>query len=141
MARARISGFDEVEKMFDKLADTKNISIKAVEAAAPHLVKSAKSAVKSAANRGYATGGLDGSFAAMKPKSNEYGAYLIVRPIGQDPDGHDYYARGAYLEYGTKLKGEEKNEHQPWREKAINGARSACEKAMEDTVFSEVDKL
>ena len=141
MARARISGFDEVDKLFDKLEDMKQVSVKAVEAAAPHLVKGAKNAVHSAASKGYTTEQLENSFAAMKPKTNDYGAYVVVRPIGRDSDGHDYYARGAYLEFGTTLKGDAKNSPQPWRDKAVNNARSDCEKEMEDTVFSEVDKF
>lgn len=141
MARAKISGFDDVDKLFDSLSDTKKLSLKAVEAAAPKLVDSAKRAVKSAAIKGYATGDLAGSFAAMKPKTNEYGAFVVVRPIGKDHEGHDLYARGAWLEYGTSLNGSPKNEPQPWRDKAVNGARSDCERIMEETVFSEVEKL
>ena len=141
MARAKISGFEDVEKLFDSLSDTKKLSVKAVETAAPKLVESAKKTVKSVAIKGYATDGLAGSFVAMKPKTNEYGSYVIVRPVGKDHDGHDYYARGAYLEYGTKVGDKQKNPPQPWRDKSVNAARSECEKIMEETVYAEVDKL
>lgn len=141
MARAKISGFDDVNKLLDDLSDINKVGLKAVEAAAPHLVKGASSAVRSVATRGYATGGLERSFAATKSKTNKYGAYTIVRPVGKDPDGKNYYARGAYLEYGTKLNGLPKNSPQPWRDKAINLSRAKCEEAMEKAVFSAVDKL
>ena len=141
MARATISGFDEVDKLLDKLDDMKNISMKAVQEAAPHLVDGAEKAVKASATKGYATGDLARSFVAKKAKSNKYGAYLIVAPVGSDAKGRKYYARGAYLEYGTTLNGRQKNPPQPWRDKAINTARSACEKAMEEVINTEVDKM
>lgn len=141
MARARISGFEDVDKFLDALGNDKKLGIKAVKAAAPHLVSGASKAVRSSANRGYASGGLARSFAATKPKTNQYGSYLIVRPVGKDPEGHDYYARGAYLEFGTTLNGKPKNAAQPWRDKAINLGREKCEEAMEEAVLSEIDKL
>lgn len=141
MARASISGFEDVDKLFDQLSDLKGIGMKAVEKAAPHLVDGAKKAVRSAASKGYATGDLAGSFAAMKPKTNEYGAYLIVRPVGRDKSGKDYYARGAWLEFGTTLKKKKKNSPEPWRDSAVSYAREDCEKAMEDVVNEEIDKL
>lgn len=141
MARAKISGFDELDRLLDSLGDTHRIGIKAVEAAAPHLVRGASEAVRGAASKGYATGGLERSFAATKPKKNEYGSFLIVRPIGKDKKGHDYYARGAYMEFGTTLNRKEKNAPQPWRQKAVNLSQEKCEKAMEDVVMSEIDKL
>lgn len=141
MARATISGFDEVEKLLDDLGDVKKIGLNAVEKAAPYLVEGAKKAVESAATKGYATGGLARSFAAMKPKTNEYGAYVIVRPVGKDRKGRDYYARAAYMEYGTTLKGSPKNAAQPFRDKAISNARAKCEEAMEESVLSDIEKL
>lgn len=139
--RATINGFEDIDKLFDQLDDTKKVSLKAVEKAGPHLVKGAERAVKAAASRGYATGDLAGSFAAMKPKTNEQGAYLIVRPVGRDKNGRDYYARGAWLEFGTTLKKKRKNSPEPWRDSAIGYARDECEKAMEDVVNEEIDKL
>jgi HK97 gp10 family phage protein len=134
--KARIDGFENVDRILSRLMEPEKITKKAVEAATPALVESTQKSIKSAANKGYATGKLAASVAATKPKRNKYGTYSIVRPVGYDKDGNSYYARGAYLEYGTK-----KNAPQPWRQKAVNDAESKCEELMEQAVADEVKKI
>lgn len=138
----KVSGFEGVEKLFDDLvANTDRMTLEAVNAAAPYLVESAEKAVKSAAHKGYATGGLAKSFTATKAKKNQYGTYAVVKPVGKDDKGVSYGARAAYLEYGTTVNGKLHNESAPWRQKAVNNAKEKCQKAMEESIYKELDKI
>ena len=141
--KATIDGFENVDRILSRLMEPEKITKKAVEAATPALVESTQKSIKSAANKGYATGKLAASVAATKPKRNKYGTYSVVRPTGYDKDGNSYYARATYLEYGTtREKGTiPKNAPRPWRQKAVNDAESKCEELMEQAVADEVKKI
>lgn len=141
MARAKISGFDDVDKLFEELDNPQYFATKALEAAAPILVEETEKAIRSVTNKGYATGKLARSFVASKPKKNQYGNYVVVKPVGSDDKGHSYAARAAWLEYGTTLNGRQKNEPAPWRQKAVNAAESRCPEAMEKVISDEVDRI
>ena len=153
MARCKIEGFDELDKMFEQLSKPQHFQLKAVKAAAPILVKSARDSIRS-------TGGSESlarSIEASEPKENQYGVFSIIKPEGRNrKKGTSYVQLAAYHEYGTvwprrqkdadkirhgKQKGMKKQESHPWRDKAVNGARSKCEETMINTVFQEVDKL
>lgn len=138
----KVSGFEGVEKLFeDIIQSTDRMSLVAVNSAAPYLVEGAEKAVKEAAHKGYATGGLAKSFTATKAKKNQYGAYAIVKPVGKDNKGVSYGARAGYLEYGTTVNGKLHNTAAPWRQKAVNNAREKCQKAMEESIYKELDKI
>lgn len=153
MARFAIDGFDGLEEMFERLSKPQYFETKAVKAAAPHLVKAARNAIKEQG------GGADlvRSIEATEPKENTYGTFLVVKPEGRRvSDGTPYPKLAASLEYGTvwpKKKedaakihhadkaGMPKNTPKPWRDKAINAARGKCEEVMAQTFFDEVEKL
>jgi hypothetical protein len=139
--KATINGFEDVDKLFAELEEPQRFATKALEAAAPYLIEESEKAVQRAANKGYATGKLARSFVASKPKKNSYGNYVVVKPVGTDPDGHSYAARAAYLEYGTTLNGRQKNEPAPWRQAAVNAAEAKCTAAMEKVISDEVDRI
>lgn len=141
MASLKVTGFDEVEKMFDELMNVKTLSLKAVNKAAPILLEGAKKAVRSAANKGYATGGLENSFTATKAKNNKWGTFAEVKPVGSDSKGERYGARAAYLEYGTVVNGVVHTSSAPWRKQAVESARKKCEDTMENTLRDEWDKI
>ena len=140
MASAKITGFDDIDKMFDELMDTKKLGMEAVNKAAPYLVDGATKAVSAAANKGYATGGLAHSFAATKAKQNEWGTFSVVKPVGKDKNGVSYGARAAFLEYGTTRNGV-KQASSPWRDRAIKAAKAKCENTMEKIVHAEWEKI
>ncbi len=135
----KLTGYDGVEKMFDSLASG-GIALKAVKEAAPILNKSAKKAVHSAANKGYATGDLEDSFVQTDAKENKYGAYSVIRPVGKDSKGVYFNAIATFLEFGTPNRTPTQMEASPWREKAVNGARTEVESKMESVVNSEVSR-
>ena len=141
MASAKITGFEDVDKLFEELGDTKKIRLAAVKKAAPKLVNGARKAVKAAATKGYATGGLANSFVASNPKENEWGAFSVIKPVGKDDKGISYGARAAYLEYGTTVDGKLHTVGSPWRDRAINAAKEECEKIMEESILEEIEKL
>ena len=138
MARAAISGFDDVDKMFEKLMKPKETAMKAVDSAAPELKKAVQSAIKSV-DVGYGTGRLAASFEATKAKENQYGVYSVVRPVG-GRDGIDYRTRASWVEFGRFRKGNKKGSNsqiqpaRPFRQKAINDAKNKCEDMMEKTI-------
>lgn len=153
MAKCKIEGFYELDKMFEQLSKPQHFQFEAVKAAAPILVKAARNAIRT-------TGGsehLARSVEASEPKENQYGVYSIIKPEGRNrKKGTSYVQLAAYHEYGTvwprkqkdadkirhgKQKGMKKQEPHPWRDKTVNDARSKCEEAMINAVFQEVDKL
>lgn len=151
MASLKIEGTRELEKMFEELGKPQYFQAKAVKAAAPHLVKSTREAIKAAGggNR------LARSVEASDVKENQYGTFAVVQPEGKRADGTHYVKLAAALEYGTvwprkkadaakihhaDKAGQHKNDARPFRQKALNNARSKCEEAMADAIFSEIEK-
>lgn len=136
MARAEINGFEDLDKMFNLLdAKMKDITLHAVDSAAPILVESASKAVSKK------TGELSKSFEATKAKNNKYGSYTVVRPKGYDSKGVSNYAKGVYLEYGTTVKGSPHSSPRPWRQRAVNTAKARVEEKLEQILTSEVNRI
>lgn len=139
--RMEMNGFDDVDAFLDKLGvQVRNASMKAVDEAAPILVRAAGEAVRRAANKGYATGELAGSFKATKAKNNQYGTYSVVRPEGYDDRRTSNYAKAVWLEYGTHPKDGRDNQASPWRQKAIDSAKSAVEDSLERSITRAVQE-
>lgn len=143
----RIEGFEEAEKLFKRLEDSK-ISLKAVDKAAPILLKAAKASLHQAIHNpptprkgeSNITGALEKSVISHKAKHNSYGAYSTIEPVGKDTTKKpsiNYAGRAAILEWGTS-KGLAPS---PWRARAIKNAEAQCQKAMESTYLEEVDKI
>lgn len=136
MARAEINGFEDLDKMFDLLdAKMKDITLKALDSAAPILVESASKAVSKK------TGALSESFKATKAKNNKWGSYTVVRPTGYDDKGTNNYAKGAFLEYGTTVNGSPHSAPRPWRQRAVNTAKARVEEKLEQILTSEVNRI
>ena len=154
MARLTIEGFDDVDKLFAVLGNPREFTTAAVNEAAPILEKATRNAVRQAASKGYATGGLAESFVRTPAKSNKYGTYSVVRPVGgrktyeSDKEEHSYVERACWLEYGRNggyersdmLRPATSQEPSPFRQKAINDAKAECEEAMKRKVYEAVDK-
>jgi hypothetical protein len=138
MAHISFTGFEELDTIMQKLAEPEKMAIKAVDEAAPILEKSLRSAVAAAANRGYATGELEGSIRATKAKENDMGVFSVVKPEGSDKTGLRNVEKMAYLEYGVASRGQAAH---PVRQKAINDAQSACISAMERVISEEVEEM
>ncbi len=138
--KATINGFEDVDRLFEELDQPQYFATKALETAAPYLVEESKKAVQRVTSS-KATGNLARSFVATKPKKNAYGNFVVVKPVGVDSKGHSYAARAAWLEYGTTLNGQKKNEHKPWRQAAVNAAEAKCTAAMEKVISDEVDRI
>lgn len=140
MARMKVDGFDEIDKMFRELGKAEEFAVEAVNEAAPILERTTQNAVEEAANKGYASGELAKSFKRTPAKRNELGVYSVVRPVGER-DGHDNAERAGWLEFGVyhrNLKwGQEPS---PFRQKAINDAKAECETIIERKIHKAVDK-
>lgn len=154
MANLRIEGFDGVDKLFKDLSNIDEIAIEAVNEAAPILEECLKGAIEAAADKGYATGELVNSIIARPAKKNQYGVFSVVGPVGShskrpyEKEETSYAKEAAILEFGRRGGYKDDNgrivTHQkasPYREKAINAAKTRCEKTMEDSVYNQVDKM
>ena len=144
MARAKITGFDNLSQFFAKLEHPEKIAIKAVDKASPVLEKSLRSEIEKAANRidargkPYSTGELAASIERTKARENDLGVFAVVKPEGTDSKGLRNVEKLAYLEYGVASKGQVAH---PVRQKANNAAEEECVKIMQEVVYEEVDKL
>ena len=155
MAMLGIDGFDGVERLFSDFSRyAEGITIKAVEKAAPILEEEAGKSLQESTGKGkkrYSTGKTTRSFSHTKVKTNKWGTFTAVRPIGSDKKGVPYSDKAKWLEYGryhrnnagrkATLDENMIQEPRPWVQRAINRAQRKCEDAMQDAVFSEVDKL
>lgn len=144
MARAKLNGFDDLEKFLVKLAEPTKMAIKAVDAAAPVLEESFKAEVRKAANRKdkngkpYSTGELVNSIKRTKAKENHLGVFSVVKADGEDSKGLRNVEKLAYLEYGVASHGQAPH---PVRQKAVNSAEAECAEIMQEVIYKEVDKL
>ncbi len=144
MAKASLTGFEELESYLDKLAKPEKMAIKAVDAAAPILKKSLQAEIRGTANRTdangkpYSKGELEASIGIRPAEKNDRGVFSVVRPYGEDSKGMRNAEKLAYLEHGVKVHGQAPH---PVRQKAINTAEAGCEKTMRDVIYGEVDKL
>ena len=111
MARATLTGFEELDSMLRKLAKPEIMAIKAVDAAAPVLEEALRNEIKKAADRKdsngkpYSTGELAASIGRTKAQENKYGVYSVVKPGGTDSKGVRNVEKMAYLEYGVAARG------------------------------------
>lgn len=144
MAKAQLTGFDELDKLFEQLGRPEEFAIKAVNKAAPVLEKHARDAVRASSN----SDALAESFSMTPAKENDLGVYSVVRPTGEFNDKLSNADLAAQFEYGRK-GGYKRHEMKrpatemkprPWRDKAINGARAECERIMEHEVYKAVDE-
>lgn len=144
MARAKAMGFDEIDKMLNKLMQPETMAVKAVDAAVPVIEKNMKARIKTVANRvdgkgrPYSTGELAASVSATDARENAYGVFSAVRPTGTDEKGMRNAEKMAYLENGVASHNQEPR---PIRQKVINESEGECLKIMKDVIYSEVDKL
>lgn len=144
MARASLTGFEDLEKFLGKLAEPEKMAVKAVDAATPIAEKRLKAEITKAANRKdrhgkpYSTGELAASIGHTKAGVNNLGVFAVVMPMGEDKKGLRNAEKMAYLEYGVKSHGQAPH---PVRQKTVNAVKTECQRAMEETVYREVDKL
>ncbi|HCT91095.1 MAG TPA: hypothetical protein DF613_06920 [Lachnospiraceae bacterium] len=144
MARAKLTGFEDLERFLGKLEEPRKMAVKAVDAAAPLAEKRLKAEITKAANRKdargkpYSTGELAASVGRTKTGENELGIYSVVLPMGTDKRGLRNVEKLAYLEYGVKSKGQAPH---PVRQRTVNAVEAKCQRVMEETVYREVDKL
>lgn len=144
MARAKITGFDNLSQFFAKLEHPEKIAIKAVDKAAPVLEESFRSEIRKAADRTdkkgrpYSTGELAASVYRTEAKENHLGVFSVVKVEGTDSKGVRNVEKLAYLEYGVASKGQDPH---PVRQKANNAAEEECVKIMQEVIYEEVDKL
>lgn len=144
MARMTITGFENVEKMLEKLANPYEMAEKAVNKAAPIVEKNLKAQIRSATNRRdkygkpYSTGELEASIAATNARDNSLGVFAVVKPNGTDKNGFRNAEKMGYLEYGVRSHGQEPR---PVRAAAVAQSENAVMQVMEEVIGAEVDKL
>lgn len=148
MAKARVEGFDDLEKLFRDLSDADAIAIEAVDKAVPVLEKSLKSAIQGAAIKGYASGELAASIEHKPAKKNQYGVFSVVLPVGTDSKGVSNAKKAAILEFGRRGGYPDSNgrtvsqqEPRPYRQSAIDEAKSECEEIMRESVYKRIDGM
>ena len=137
MASINIEGLDDLVKKLDKLAVKGNlddIAMKAVDAAAPVVESSMRSAIGSMEYGPYSTGSIASSVQATSAAVNGYGVFAVARPTGRDSKGERNGAKAAYLQYGTPNM-----PARPWRQKAVNSAMGPAIKTMEEVVKAEME--
>ena len=78
MAKAQLTGFDELDKLFEQIGRPEEFAIKAVNKAAPVLKKHIQKNLKESSN----SDKLANSFQHTPAKENELGVYSVVRPEG-----------------------------------------------------------
>lgn len=149
MARLEIEGIDAWEDILKELSHPEKIAKDAVNEAVQILEKSTRAAVKASSN----SDRLAQSFSRTPAKENDLGVYSVVRPTGDFAlrDGKtisnadlaaqfEYGRKGGYKRHGMK-RPETSMEAKPWRQKAINDAKAACESTMERKVHEAVDRI
>lgn len=133
MARATLTSFDELEKILRKMQKPEKMAIKAVDAAAPILEASMKSAIAGATKSG---SGLVESIQRTSARQNEFGVFSAVRPVGFDDNGTRYGEILAYLEYGVKDRNQPPR---PVRAAAVAAAEGQCLAIIENIINGEVN--
>ena len=128
----RSMDFDDFARELEALGNVDDYAPEMLQAAAPVLQKALKGRVAKEADRGYATGDLEGAIAAHKPGKNGYGHYVMVTADGVDRKGVRNNEKLAYLNYGTT-----KQQARPVIAKAIDEAEPECLKVMQEK-FDEV---
>ena len=134
MPKVTSNGFEElIEKLGRISAGAERMAERAVDAASPALEASLSRTIREETSPD-ATGGLADSLRATKARTNERGAYSVVRPVGRDKDGKRYGERLAYFEYGTR-----RTAPRPVRARAANAAAEECLRRMRAVVEEVID--
>lgn len=145
MAHLQITDINAWDNIFKTLSHPEEMAKEAVDEAVRILEESTRTAVKASSN----SDKLAQSFSRTPAKENELGIYSVVRPTG-DFNGElsnadlaaqfEYGRHGGYMRSGMKRPATSM-EAKPWRQKAINGAKDACEAAAERKVHETVDRI
>lgn len=138
MASLKMTGLDDIEKMFRILSDPTQMAIEAINEAAPVLEKHLKSEIMSAAE--HPTGGLAGSIHTMAARKNEYGVFSVVKPEGTDEKGIEYTERMRWLDVGVHDRSGQWHRGKGVRQKAVNNAKAECRKILENNVERFAEK-
>lgn len=135
MATLKDYGFDEILKKFDKIAYyASDMAIAALNEAAPIMERTLKKNIDSAANRGYATGGLRDSVVTQRAKENQYGAYAVIKVTGTAESGIPRTDQLRYLEYGTK-----RQQPHPVRAPTIKECSGKVQETVKKSIKKQVD--
>ena len=142
MANIDLSGFDVLDEILYKMEDPEKMAKGFISDAEETLLKSTKNAVKSALKDKSST--LPDSFVPTGTKTNQWGVYSVIRPVGYDEKGVSLADKALWLEYGRYRKGNAgrqgslvENQIQaaaPWRQKAINDAYTEIERKLEKAI-------
>lgn len=145
MARLTIDGLNDLESFINGLSDMAEdideIAKDCINKASPTLANVLKRNIKSAANRmdkkgrKYSTGELERSIVPTVAKTNAYGNFAAVRPVGYDANGMRNGEKLAYLEYGTS-----KQDAHPVMQKSIEQAEPQTKEIIQKRFEEHVDK-
>lgn len=137
MAHIEVTGFDEVLKKLDKLADLgkmNEVARKAVDKAQPMNEATMRARIAAVEHGPYATGSVSGSIVSTSAKINSYGAYAVAMPTGRDARGVRNGEKAAYLEYGAPHMAPRE-----WRSGAASAATGPCMASIEATLQEELE--
>lgn len=101
MAKCEVKGFEELFEALAGLEKADEIADEILFEGGNILKADMRSAISSAANRGYATGDLAHSIIPTPPQKNGLGHFVAVRPVGKDSKGVSNGAKLQFLEHGT----------------------------------------
>lgn len=139
MARLELDGLGVLDDLINGLSelagDINEVAKDCIDLATPTLEEVLRNNVKAAANRGYSTGELARSISATKAKTNAYGNFAAVRPVGTDGKGVRNGEKLAYLEYGTS-----KQVAHPVMAKSIAEAEPRVEEIIQERFNQHVDQ-
>lgn len=139
MARLDLRGLKELDDFMKGLSDLSsdidNIAKDCINAASPTLANCLKNNIRAAANRGYSTGELAQSIVPTEAKTNAYGNFAAVRPVGSDKNGMRNGEKLAYLEYGTS-----KQDAHPVMQKSIAQAEPQTKEIIQKRFNEHVKK-
>ena len=134
--RMEMTGWDDLIKRLDKLADKSRVdeaAKKAVDAAKETVASSMRSAISRSEYGQYSTGSVASSVVATAAKVNSYGVFSVAKPEGMHPSGKRNGEIAAYLNYGTPNMSA-----RPWRAAACSSAEAPATKIIENTLKSEM---
>lgn len=141
MASCKINGISNLIRDFGKLVDDLDETIDdALAKASETLVNNTKSNIRAAANRAdpkgkkYSTGALAASVSATKPKENQWGHFVAVRPTGQDSKDVRNGEKWGYLEYGVAGA----QDAHPFIEKTVSQSEDACVKIVQEVFENHI---